>query len=198
MTNKPDTTLLVETYRAEAVALFQANQAGRAAAERVGSLLIALVAVVVAAGINSGEERVAIVLPPVILILLSYMFQQYADVSVLGAARKRVEAAIAREVGEHALFYEYAVADIRRGQPLSGSVVLLQWLSGVVLLAAVIACSVIALGHQAWYVVLGYTIVTATALVSAALSYRDMRRAGVVAAKELGVKLDSGTSSVPN
>lgn len=62
---------LLETKRAEALGLFQMYQVGRNAAERVGSLLIALVAITVAAGITTNSDDVGIVLSPLVLALVS-------------------------------------------------------------------------------------------------------------------------------
>lgn len=70
----------LESLRAEALALFQANQSGRNAAERVATLLSAAVGLLVAAGVSAETDDVAIAFPPIALVLLSYMFQQYADV----------------------------------------------------------------------------------------------------------------------
>ena len=65
----------IDTLRAEAIALFEANQAGRSAAERVGALVLTVVGLTVAAGVSADSTAVALALPPIVLLLVAYMFQ---------------------------------------------------------------------------------------------------------------------------
>jgi hypothetical protein len=185
---------LLETYRAEALALFSVNQAGRAAAERIGALLLTLIGIAIAAGINAHTDAVAIALGPICLLLASYMFQQYADVSVTGAARAALEDRVAKGLGgRHGLIYEYAVADIRQTEPLRRSVRLLQGLSFVVLGGVVVTANVIALeGGRLWYVQAGSLLGTALGLWSAIASWRDMMRSGAIARRRIEARLDPG------
>ena len=181
---------LIQTHRAEAVALFSANQAARLAAERVTGLVFVLVGITAAAGINTHNDDVAIALPPVVLLLLSYMLQQYADLTVLGAAREQLESRANALLGERALIYESVVAPIRKRSPLVASVRILQWLSGLVVLGVVVVGTAIAFdGHPA-LVEWGYTVLTTATLASVALSYSAMRRSGKEAARQIAAHLD--------
>ncbi len=82
---------LLATRRAEAAQLFSANQAARARASN--TLLIALLITIGATvtGIATGKAAVFIPIPPTVLVMLSSAFQQFADVTVLGMARRRLE-----------------------------------------------------------------------------------------------------------
>lgn len=104
---------LLETYRAEAAGLFAANQAARTAAERVTTLIGSVVALAIAAGINADTDDVAIPLPGLVLLLVAYMLHQYADLTVMGTARELLERRVNDLLGDDALVYEIAVADVR-------------------------------------------------------------------------------------
>jgi hypothetical protein len=175
----------IATLRAEALGLFNVNQAGRQSAERVLALIIAASAVIIGAAINSDDDDVVMILPPLVLLLLSYMFQQYIEVTVTGAARKRLEDLLARRLGAHALIYEYAVAPIRKESSLKGSFRLLQSLVGVVIAAILVVGAWIALDDQRWYVTVAYVVATFASALSAGWSFVQMRSAGDVASESL-------------
>lgn len=167
---------VIQTLRAEAIALFQINQAARTAAERVAQLTFALVAITVAAGINAETDGVAIVLPPVVLLLLSYMFQQYADVAVIGAARASLEARLHTLLGDRCLIYETEVASIHKEPPLVQSLHLLRALVTAVVIATVCVGTFVALDGQRVYIEVGYVVATVASGVSAGLSFVGMLR----------------------
>lgn len=176
---------LLETRRAEALALLQANQFGRARAAR--TLLCALLSAGVAAivAIAADEWAVAIPVPSLMFVLLSAAFQQFADVTVLGAARARLERAVNAQLGGAGLVYESHVARIRKRPPLVGGVRLLQAL-GVVLGTIVVVVGTAAAfdGRPAWLSLL-YCVVTIAAAVSALVSFRGMLASGPASAAAL-------------
>jgi hypothetical protein len=178
---------LIETRRAEAIALFQAGQAQRAAADRVIALFFTAVGIAVAAGVNAHNEVTAIVLAPLVVLFLSYAFQQYADVSVLGAAREALERDLSLDLAGRGLIYETEVAPIRKRRPLLVSMRVMQGASALLILAVVAVAAVVAFRDRPWYVEAGFVAGTVVALVSAVLSYRDMLRSGHIARAELGV-----------
>lgn len=184
-------TQLLETYRAEALSIFAVNQAGRAAAERVGASLLTVVGITAAVGINARTDVVLLPLAPISLLLLSYMFQQYGEVSVTGAARQVLEERVQQLTGSPALIYELAVAPVRKRRPLVGSVRLLQMLSVAVLASVVATGAVVAFNDRRWYETAGFVVGTLVAAASAFLSYRDMLRSGEVASRQIREALSS-------
>jgi hypothetical protein len=176
---------LIATLRAEAIALLEANQRGRAGAQRMILAAFALVTATLLVGIAARTDDVAIPLPAALLLLLSAALQQYADVTVLGAARAALETRLARELGGQALAYETAVAPIRKRPPLVGSVRLLQAVAVLVLAASVVTGGVAAFDGQPLAVTLGFCVATAAGLLTLALSYRDMCRSWPVASAAL-------------
>jgi hypothetical protein len=155
------------------------------AAERAATLLFAVIAITVAAGVNSHSDAVAIALPPFILLLFSYMFQQYADVSVLGAARQALEEQLTDTLGGPTLIYETAVAGIRQRPPLVRSVRVLQALVTMLLVATIVVGTVIAFQNRHWYVTAGYVVFTTAGAVAAAMAFVDMLRSFQIAREEL-------------
>jgi hypothetical protein len=166
---------LLNMRRDEAMALFHANQAGRNAAERVAVVIVALASIAAAAGIERGSIDVVIPLPALYALLLSYAFQQYADVTVIGAARRRLEDLVNQRLGATALVYETAVAPIRKVPPLSVSVRVLQVLVGVIV-AAVLAVASVAAADETVLVRTAYWIGTLLCFGSAGLSFRAMHQ----------------------
>jgi TIR domain len=182
---------VIETQRAEALALFQANQAGRTAATQIAALVLTVMGVALATGVSAHTDAVAIAVPPVVLVLVAYMFQQYSDVAVTGAARATLERQIAGELGSHALIYEYAVANVRKSRGLVGSLRILQLLTGLFLVVLVGAgVYVAALGQPLWAEI-AFGLGTSVGLIACALSYRDMLRSGSIAARAIDEALAS-------
>lgn len=167
---------ILETRRAEALAFFDVNQRGRTAAERVIALIFSVSSIVASVGVAAKTDRVVLPLPALLFLLLSYMFQQYGDLTVVGAARRRLEDLVNAEIGGKGLVYETAVAEIRQVKPLVLSVRVLQGLMGATVGGATIfACWVLSQGEAA-LVVIAFTVVTSLTMLSAGLSYRDMLR----------------------
>ena len=172
---------LDELRKAEARDLLEINQARRARAEASLVLAIALTSTAVAVALGTHRKAVMIPVPAATLILLALAFQQYADVSVLGAARKNLERLLNERAGGAGLVYESAVSPIRQRQPLVGSVRALQSLVLVLTFGGLVGSTVIAFERSA-AVWAPYAIATGLALVVACVSYRDMMRSGSVAA----------------
>jgi hypothetical protein len=185
-----DRAELIETYRVEAVALLTINQHARLAALRLTVAIFALIAVTVIVGIVARTDDVAIPLPAAVLVLTSCLFQQYADLTVIGAARELLERRVGAAIGGYGLIYETAVAPIRKRAPLVAGVRLVQMTSGLIIAAAVGVGAAVAFEDQPVSVELGFTILTGMALASAVLSYRDMLRSGPVASRELEAALE--------
>src|SRR5258708_7629895 len=135
---------LVETRRAEALAFFDVNQRARTAAERVMALIFSVSSIAASVGVAAKTSRVVLPLPSVLFLLLSYMFQQYGDLTVVGATRRRLEDLVNAAIGGKGLVYETAVAQIRQVNPLVRSVRVLQASMGLIVAAATIfACWVL-------------------------------------------------------
>lgn len=172
---------LDELRTAEARDLLEINQARRGRAEATIVLAIALTSVAVAVALGTHRKAVMIPVPTATLILLALSFQQYADVSVLGAARKKLEEVLNERAGGAGLVYESAVSPIRQRPPLVGSVRGLQSLVLVLTLGGLVGSTIIAFERSA-AVWAPYVIATGLALAVACASYRDMMRSGPVAA----------------
>lgn len=189
---------LLESYRAEALALFQVNQAGRVAADRGLTLILTASAIAIGAGINAKTDLVAAALAPVVLVLLSYTFQQYADVTVNGAARAILERKIAHDsfTGTYPLIYEHAVAGVRQRKPLVRSVRLLQVTSGIAVAGVVaVGFAVTFHGHHSSLIQVGYCLGIALGLATAGSSAKAMLDSGQVAKKQIEQTLDIGKPS---
>ena len=172
---------LIETYRAEAMALFAANQAGRLAAQRIGILIVVIIGIGVGAALLADQPRVIVVLPPVVLALSALMFQQFADVSVMGVARAALEERLS-DLGAGGLIYERVVAGVRKRPPLVASVRALQAFLGCSAVALTVVAAIIALsGDYRWTLPAAFAATTGPALAVAGVSYRHMLRSGAVA-----------------
>jgi len=73
-----DDRTVAETRPEEAIVFFQVNQAGRTAVERVVALFFSVTAIAGSVGVAAGTPDVVLPLPPLLLLLLSCMFQRYA------------------------------------------------------------------------------------------------------------------------
>jgi hypothetical protein len=168
---------LNEIRTSEAVALFQANQAGRNAIERVVGLFLSVGAIAGTTAAATHSADAVLPLPAFFLLLLSYMFQQYADITVLGRARLLLEDLVNDNLGGRALIYETSVAKIRQRSPLKRSVRLLQAMLVLVTTAAVVAGFVIALGSDDDWIKIGYIGATLLTFASFSFSFFHMHRA---------------------
>ncbi|HET9593330.1 MAG TPA: hypothetical protein VFP17_10475, partial [Solirubrobacterales bacterium] len=156
----------IQTRREEAIAFFHVNQTGRNAVERVVALFFSVAAIAGSVGVAAGTPDVLLPLPALLFLLLSYMFQQYADLTVLGCARRRLEDLVNSELEAKGLVYETAVAQIRQVNPLVRSVRLLQGLLGLVVLAALIVATVVAVREHDSLILVGYSCGTLLAILS--------------------------------
>jgi hypothetical protein len=168
---------LRDTYRAEAAALFTANQNTREAAERTAFFVLTIIGAAAATGISAHSSLVALALSPLTLMLMSYMCQQYVEVTVLGAARARLEDELANTLPARGLIYERAVSPVRHGKPFSTSIRILNASTIIVVIGAVAAGIVVAIEGQAWYWEVAFGASTFLSAVSAAASFWDMHRA---------------------
>jgi hypothetical protein len=150
--------------------------------------------VLVTAGLLTGESIIAVALAPTVLFLAAIMFQQFADVSVLGAGRATLEEQLAARLGARALIYEHAVAPVRKRPPLVRSIRALQLAIGALILPLLAAGTYVALeGQRSWPVPVAYFTITTVAALVAAMSYRDMLRAGPVAREQFGRSIAGGS-----
>jgi hypothetical protein len=179
------TVEILATRRAEAIALLEANQRGRTR----GSLALAsgLLVIVVAGtvGIACDTPALAIPVPTVLLLLMSELFQYYADVTVLGAARRRLEELVNAELAAPCLIYESFVADIRKRPPLVRSERVLQTAAPVTVLGSIVVATLVTYTGQPGWVEILFPVATLAGIVTATLSYRAMRQSGPVAAAAL-------------
>jgi hypothetical protein len=175
----------VQTRREEAIAFFHVNQTGRNAVERVVALFFSVAAIAGSVGVAAGTPDVLLPLPALLFLLLSYMFQQYSDLTVLGVARRRLEDLVNAQIGQKALIYETAVAQIRQIPPLVNSVRLLQGLLGAIVLGATGVAVVVAFRDHSTLVRVAFVIGTAVAIASAVYSYLHMLRTPPVCAEKL-------------
>lgn len=161
----------------EAGQLLRLNQQLRASATWTLIAAFVVAAAGTIAAILARDLAVLLPLPAVTTMLCSLGFQQFAEVSVVGTARRHLEQIVNAELSGQALVYETAVARIRQRLPLVASVRLLQAVWATSLLALLIAASRVAYGsgYEAW-VPLAYSALTAAAVVSAVASYRAMLR----------------------
>lgn len=181
----PDHELLA-ARRAEAIALFEANQ--RARAWGAGLLVLVVIGCAVASGAAvAGDVELAAVLAPALLLLLAFAFQVFADVSVTGAARAALEDLIAAQLeGRHALIYEHAVAGIRKRPPLVASVRVLQLVTMLAVLATVGVGFAGAFGEgTTWLARAAFCVAVTAGALAAALAFRAMRQSGGQAREDI-------------
>jgi hypothetical protein len=175
----------VQTRREEAIAFFHVNQTGRNAVERVVALFFSVAAIAGSVGVAAGTPDVLLPLPALLFLLLSYMFQQYSDLTVLGSARRRLEDLVNDQLGVKGLLYETAVAQIRQVKPLVHSVRFLQGLLGLVVLGAMTVATVIAFQDHSTLIRAAYVAGTTIAIASAGYSYVHMVRTPRITGEKL-------------
>jgi hypothetical protein len=175
----------LQARREEAIAFFHVNQTGRTAVERVVALFFSVAAIAGSVGVAAGTPDVLLPLPALLFLLLSYMFQQYSDLTVLGSARHRLEDLINAEIEAKSLIYETAVAQIRQVPPLASSVRFLQTLLGLVVLGATVVATIVAFQDHSALIRVGYVAGTLLAMLSALYSYVHMLRTPRIAAEKL-------------
>jgi hypothetical protein len=176
---------LMQTRREEAIAFFQVNQAGRNAAERVVALFFTVAAIAGSVGVAAHNPNAILPLPALLLLLVSYMFQQYADLTVIGAARRRLEDLVNDEIDGDGLIYESTVARIRKVPPLSRSMRFFQGLTLVIILVATASGAVVAIHDHNTLILIGFVIATCLAALSCVYSYVHMLKSGDAAFEQL-------------
>jgi hypothetical protein len=176
---------LMEAWKAEAMALFTANQRARGIALQMVVATFVVIAAGAMATILADNGDVMLVIAPVTLGLQSLLFQQYADLNVVGAARGVLERRVNQALGTTALLYETAIAPIRKRPPLVTSVRLLQAATAAAVIATVLFSLAVAYDDQSAALSIGFTVLIAVELLSAGLSYRDMLRSVSVASAAL-------------
>lgn len=149
------------------------------------ALFFSVAAIAGSVGVAAGTPDVLLPLPALLFLLLSYMFQQYSDLTVLGGARRRLEDLVNDELGAKGLVYETAVAQIRQVKPLVRSVRYLQGLLGVVVIGATVVASVVAFRDHDALIIVGYVTGTTLAAASATYSYLHMLRTPRIAGEQL-------------
>lgn len=154
----------------EARSLLAANQAARRLALVVTLAVLAATAVALA----TGARRVMSVEAPFCLLGVSFAFQIYAEVSVLGTARASLERSLT-DHGGTGVFYERDIVPVRQRSPLVVSVRVLQAVTALFVTGAVVAGVVVAFEDSA-ALAAGTVVATALSLITAVLSYRDMLR----------------------
>lgn len=165
---------LLQTRREEAIAFFHVNQAARNAAERVVTLFFAVAAIAGSVGAAAGTFDVVLPLPPLMLLLLSYMFQQYADLTIIGTARRRLEDLVNDQLGGEGLIYETIVAEIRKKPPLIHSLKLFQVLLGILVVAITVMAVIVAITNHDPLVLVVFGAATTLTAASALYSYLHM------------------------
>jgi hypothetical protein len=174
----------------EAIALFQAGQAGRTAINGGIGAFLSVAAIAGTAAVATKSPDALLPLPAFLLLLAAYVFQQYIDVTVLGQARFQLEKLVNAELPGQALIYESKVANIRKHSPLSRGVRALQ-VSFFLTSGLAIAGSAVIAGHAgSLWIVFAYAIGTALAAIPAVISFCDMRKTPEIARAHMVRELD--------
>jgi hypothetical protein len=167
------------------MAFFQVNQGGRNAAERVLALFLTVVAIAGSVGVAADTADVVLPLPALLLLLLSYMFQQYADLTVIGTARRFLEDLVNQEIGGDGLIYESTVAPIRKMPPLSRSMRAFQTLIFAIVLGTTLFGGFTAIWDHDILVTVGFGVATLAAAASCLYSFVQMNRSEDAAIEKL-------------
>lgn len=176
---------LTQTRRDEAIAFFHVNQAARNAAERVVALFFTVTAIAGSVGVAAHNPDAVLPLPALLLLLVSYMFQQYADLTVIGTTRRRLEDLVNNEVGGDGLVYESTVAPIRKTPPLSHSMRFFQSLIFLIGMVATVAGAIVAVRAHNALILTAFSLATFLASISCFYSYLHMQKSGDVTTARL-------------
>jgi hypothetical protein len=178
-------TQLLETRRAEALALFQANQQARASVDRMIPVFVALVAAAASVGIANEAPEVLVPAPAAFALLLTYQCHVLADLTIIGMARLKLEALVNAELRAPGLVYETHVAGIhkekRSADRRAPKVARLRYVStpmtqGILVLALIgmtIGASIVAFDQHA-AIAIAYVVGTSTCLAAAARAVYEM------------------------
>jgi hypothetical protein len=170
-----DREFILESWRAEAADLFRA---GRSAIERADRVLPVVGTVAVAGSIASfanGFPEGFLPLPGLMALALAYVVNSLSDAVAMGLARRRIEEALATELGREVLLYETHVATLRRAGD-TPSVMAYVGTAGLLVLGSILAGMVIAIEQTSALGVAVYSIGTLACVVTVLLAVRDERR----------------------
>lgn len=113
------------------------------------------------------------------------MFQQYADLTVIDTARRRLEDLVNHEIDGDGLIYESTVAPIRKVSPLSHSMRFFQALTLTIIVTATASGLIVAIGDHNVLILLGFALATFLAATSYIYSCAHMLKSGDIAADQL-------------
>jgi hypothetical protein len=167
-------TLRIGAQKDEAIALFNANQARRNAADRALALAVAILTLAGSAAAVSKTIEVLLPIPAVLALLFTYQLHVYADITAMGAARLRLEKAVNANLDGQALVYESWVAPVRKSRRY-WSMPLAWGLLGLLLLAVGGGGVYVALRSAAGYEV-AFFVFTPVFIVCAARAFYEMIR----------------------
>jgi hypothetical protein len=120
MDEKAMWTQLVETRRAEAMALFTTAHGYNARNDQLVALGVTVIGAAAALGLKEHFDEVLLGVPAALLLLMIYATQVDADIRVMAAARLRLEQALEGQLGGPALIYQSRAAKFRQGDYVRG------------------------------------------------------------------------------
>lgn len=148
-----------------------------------------LTGVVATTAAATGDIDVVIPFPALFFLVVSLMCQQYADLTVLGMARRELELRVNREFPAPAMLYETHIAPIRKGWPggkgrYVGLTVLQILAVGLPALGG-LAAACAAISNETTWAKIAFGVATAICAASGARSYYEMLKTPAWAAVEL-------------
>jgi hypothetical protein len=161
---------VIDARVAEAVALLAANQAARSSTWRALTLALGVATVATAAGFAGHTRDVLLPVAPALCLLVAFVAQQQADLTIMGMARRRLEELVNAELGADVLIYETLVAPLHKERGMYASVPILQ----VATLLAVAGVSVWAVVTAFEHSTLGGLAETTAVVVGAAIAVRSI------------------------
>jgi hypothetical protein len=174
---------LVETRRAEAMALFATAHDYNARNDRLVALGVPLIAAAAGLGLKEHHEEVLLAVPMALLLLMTYALQVDTDLRVIGIARRRLEQVLEIQLEAPALIYYSCVTQFRRGRYILG-IVGVQAVIIAVTAGTAIAGAVIAEDKGTWVLIL-YLLLFASLSACFVRALMEQRLAERGAAKAL-------------
>jgi hypothetical protein len=123
---------LIETRRAEAMALYATGHAYNARNDQLVAAGVAVIAAAAALSVKSHIDEVLLGIPVAFLLLATYAAQVDTDMRIIAVARQRLEDVLADQLGAPALIYQSHAAQFRRGRYIRGII----WVRYVLLAGA--------------------------------------------------------------
>jgi hypothetical protein len=111
---------LIETRRAEAMALYATGHTYNARNDQLVAAGIAVIAAAAALSVKNHIDEVLLGIPVAFLLLATYAAQVDTDVRIIGVARQRLEDVLRDQLGAPALIYQSHAAQFRRGRYIRG------------------------------------------------------------------------------